>query len=107
MRSLDKARDEGGIRVYFLGIGVGALDLWGAIETVAVFDAEVFDEIFADLVRVNDEGSVLRVGSALPTVHIPFTKQVIDDLWATGRLATETALTLRAAWTDREQLLDR
>jgi hypothetical protein len=104
-RSLDRARAAGAVRVFALGIAMGALDLWAGLETVAVFDADVFDELFADIVRLNDEGSVLRVGRAQPTAHVPFTAEVIDELWATGRLAPETAFSLRTAWQHRDQLL--
>ena len=104
--SLDAARRAGRIKVWCFGIGVGALDLWGAVETVAVFDAGVFDEVFAGLVRVNDEGAVLRIGRAQPTPLIPFTREVIDELLATGRLAPETAFSLDAAWRHRDQLLN-
>lgn len=105
LRSLDAARRSGGVRLFCLGLGIGALDLWGGLETVAVLDAEVFDDLFAGLVRKNDEGSIVRVGAALPTAHIPFTREIIDELLATGRLAPETALSLNAAWKHRGRLL--
>lgn len=104
LRSFDTAYRAGRIRVYCFGIAVGALDLWGGIETVAVFDAEVFDELFAGLVKVNDEGTVLRVGRMQPTALIPFTKETVDELWATDRLAPETAFSLHGAWENRDQL---
>ena len=104
-RSLDAARREGRIRVYALGVGIGALDLWGGLETVAVIEADVFDEIFAGLVKVNDEGSVLRVGKHQPTAHVPFAVEAIEELAATGRLAPETAFSLRSAWEHRELML--
>jgi len=56
-------------------------------------------------VHTNDEGSVVRVGRAQPTVHVPFTNAVIDELEATGRLAPETAFGLRTAWRHRQLLL--
>ncbi|HET8684738.1 MAG TPA: helix-turn-helix transcriptional regulator [Micromonosporaceae bacterium] len=105
LRSLDAARASGGVRVYCLGIGMSALDLWGAVETVAVFDADVFDEIFAGLVHVNDEGSVLRIGRSRPTVRVPLAKEVVEELCATDRTAPETAFSLRAAWKHRDRLL--
>jgi transcriptional regulator with XRE-family HTH domain len=104
-RSLDAARQVGQIRVHTFGLAFGALDLWGALETVAVIEAEVFDDIFEDLVHVNDEGWVVKAGKRQPTVHIPFTKDVIDELHATNRLAPETSFSLRSAWKHREQLL--
>ena len=105
MRSLDTARRAGRIRLYGLGLAVGALDLWAGLETVAVFDADAFDEIFVDLVQENDEGTVVRVGRGQPTVHVPFTRGMIDELWATGRLAPESVFSLRTAWQHRDHLL--
>jgi transcriptional regulator with XRE-family HTH domain len=104
-RSLDSARREGKIRVYCLGIALGGLDLWGGIETVAVFDADTFDDVFSGLVRVNDEGTVVQVGRAQPTSLVPFNEHTIAELSATGRLAPETLFSLRTAWDHRDQLL--
>ena len=67
----------------------------------------MFDQLFQDLVHVNDVGSVMRVGKSLPTVHVPFTKEVIGELEATGRLAHETTFSLHSAWDHRSQLLAR
>lgn len=106
-RSLDGARRAGKVRIYCLGIGLGALDLWAGLETVAVFDADVFDNTFADMVRINDEGTVVRIGRNQPTVHVPFSDAMINELWASGRLAPETAYSLRRAWQHREILLGR
>jgi hypothetical protein len=105
--SLEKAREAGGLRIFCAGLALGALDLWAGLETIAVIDAEVFDEIFAGLVSANDEGTVMKIGAAVPTVHVPFTEQVINELDATGRLAPETTFSLRAAWEHRSQLLAR
>jgi hypothetical protein len=107
LRSIDLARREGHLRVYCMGLALGGLDLWAGLETVAVIDADTFDHLFADLVRINDEGSVLRAGQHQPTAHIPFTKEVIDELIATNRLAPETAFSLQTAWQHRDQLLTR
>jgi hypothetical protein len=57
-----------------------------------VFDADTFDDIFAELVDVNDEGTVVQVGSHQPTAHVPFTAEVIRELEASGRLAPENGL---------------
>src|SRR5262249_19988950 len=104
-RSLDAARTAGKIRIYAVGVALGALDLWAGLETIAVFDADVFDQVFADLVHVNDEGTVVRIGRNQPTVHVPLTEGVINDLAASGRLAPETAFSLDTAWWYREHLL--
>lgn len=105
--SLQQARAEGSLRIFCAGLALGALDLWAGLETIAVIDADVFDSIFAGLVDANEEGTVMRIGAAAPTVHVPFTEQVIDELDATGRLAPETTFSLRTAWKHRSQLLTR
>lgn len=103
--TLDAARRAGSIRAYALGLALGALNLWAELETVVVIDADVFDAIFANLVKVNDEGTVLRIGRVRPTVHVPFTRHIIDELLATGRLAPVAAFSLDKAWTHRDLLL--
>src|SRR6185437_7527333 len=59
-RSLDSARTSGRIRVLCLGVGIDALNYVGDIFTVAIFDSDVFDEIFGNMVQENDEGTVDR-----------------------------------------------
>ncbi|HET6750486.1 MAG TPA: transcriptional regulator [Actinomycetes bacterium] len=63
LRSMDAARRPGRVRVWCLGVGLDPLTLWGEILTVAVFDDEVFDELFSKLVLANDEGVVVTVAS--------------------------------------------
>jgi transcriptional regulator with XRE-family HTH domain len=57
-RTLDAARDAGRIRVYCLGVGIDTLNYVGDVLTVAVFDADVFDSVFGQMVSENDEGDV-------------------------------------------------
>ena len=103
--ALDQARNEGRIKVYAFGVAVGALDLWNALETVAVIDAEVFDEIFLNAVKVNSEGTVVHIGKVAPTSLIPLTEATLNELYGTGRLAVETHFSLTCAWQNREKLL--
>ncbi len=76
-RELTAARDSGGLRVSYLGLGVDPLTLATDILTVAVFDAAVFDRLFSGLVPRNAEGRlVTEHGSAA----IPFTAATIGRL---------------------------
>jgi hypothetical protein len=68
-RDITAARAEGRIRVSGLGIGVDPLTWATDILTVAVFDADCFDELFAGLVDTNAEG---RVISGEGVVGMPF-----------------------------------
>jgi transcriptional regulator with XRE-family HTH domain len=104
-RALDAGRRAGTIRAYCFGLALDALTLWAEILTVVVFDADVYDEVFADMVNANTEGSVVRIGTARPTPLIPFTRQVLDELSASGRLAPEAAGCLTLAWEHRRRIL--
>jgi hypothetical protein len=59
-RRLTGARQVGKLRVSILGLGVDPLTLVTDILTVAVFDADVFDDVFDRLVTVNSEGLVVN-----------------------------------------------
>ena len=45
--------------MWYLGVGLDPLTLAGEILTVLVIDAEVFDEIFANVVAWNSEGDIV------------------------------------------------
>lgn len=96
-RTLDRARDEGLLRVVCLGVGVDALTLVGEILTVLVIDAEVFDHLAVDLVGRNDEGELVS--------RIPFTRDALDRI-ARGRIAPAGEGLLHLAWHHRARLLD-
>jgi hypothetical protein len=57
-----------------------ALTLFGEILTVAVFDAEFFDDAAGDLVDINDEGTVAD-GLA------PFDEPTVKNLVSSRRIA--------------------
>lgn len=104
-RSLDAARHEGKIRVYCLGVGIDALNFVGDVLTVAVFDADVFDEIFSDLVEWNDEGTVARSGR--DREHFTFDSATIERLLKSEAIAPSGAACLSLAWQHRETILSR
>jgi hypothetical protein len=58
-RSLEAGVQAGRIRPYWLGAGLDPLTLAVELLTVVVFDADVFDEVLADAVLTNDEGTVI------------------------------------------------
>jgi len=43
-------------------VDLGALNFVGDALTIAVFDAETFDEVFRDMVDFNEEGTVAKDG---------------------------------------------
>jgi hypothetical protein len=91
------ARDAGRIRPYLLGLGVDPLTWATDLLAAVVFDADAYDELFADAVDRNDEGDVLPA--------IPFTAATVDRY--AGREPTQAAgaAVLRLAWRHRDVLL--
>jgi hypothetical protein len=102
-RSLDAARSAGRIRVHCLGVGLDALTFVGDVLTVAVFDADVFDEIFGGLVDSNDEGVI--TGDRPGSRRFTFDRATIDRLLAGGTMTSNSAACLLLAWRHRESLL--
>ncbi|GAA3384708.1 XRE family transcriptional regulator [Cryptosporangium minutisporangium] len=97
-RSLDEAYRAGRLRVFVLGLALDALTLVGEILTVCVLDADVYDDVFADVAAANAEG---RSESALP-----FAQDVMDRQLGEGRMAPGGAGCLRLAWEHRAILFE-
>jgi transcriptional regulator with XRE-family HTH domain len=106
-RSLNHARYEGRIRVFCLGVAVDPLTLWGEILTVAVIDADVFDHVFRDLVKINSEGTVVAAGRRTGAVPgIPFSDERVEQLLGSQPMAPAAAGCLALAWRHRSMLLN-
>jgi transcriptional regulator with XRE-family HTH domain len=101
-RSLEAARRAGKIRVLCLGVGVDALNYVGDVFTVAVFDADVFDAIFEEMVEQNDEGDFV-VGH--DRQEFTFDEQTIERLMSTQPIAPSGAACLQLAWQHRASIL--
>ncbi|MFB9448161.1 transcriptional regulator [Dactylosporangium vinaceum] len=107
LASFEAARAAGRIRVFCLGVALDALTLYGELLTVAVFDGETYDRLFADMVDHNDEGTIVKTGRVQPTSALPFTRHVLDELAHGGRLAPAAAGCLELAWQHRHTILRR
>lgn len=99
-RSFERARAAGRFRLWHYGLVIEPLELGTMQLTVAVIDDDVFDQLFALMVRTNDEGQV--VGTA-GRADLPFTEEAIDRL--DPRLSASALTLLRLAWRDRRRLL--
>jgi len=80
-----------------------ALNLVGDALTVAVFDAETFDDIFRDMVEINEEGTIARDGKTLE--NFIFDYAPIEHLLATEAVAPSGAACLMLACQHRTALL--
>lgn len=70
--------------------------------TVAVFDADVYDDIFNDLVESNEEGTIASDGKA--AICYPFDSETIDRLLTTEPMAPSGAAYLSLALQHRESI---
>ncbi|MGI9008761.1 MAG: hypothetical protein ACR2FU_21665 [Streptosporangiaceae bacterium] len=105
-RDLCKARAEGKASAACLGAGVDALTLAATILTVVIIDADVFDELFADIVQVNAEGLTLFGEDGASSGHgIEFSERNVSRLLEHEPMAAPGAACLALAWRNRIALL--
>jgi hypothetical protein len=83
--------------VWCLGLGVDPLTYATDLLTVAVVTGEVFDELFGDAPRDNEEGRVLAARA--------FEAGVIEHLVTAEPVQAAGAALLRLAWRHRERLI--
>lgn len=105
--AMEQARHDGRIQAWWLGMGVDPLTLFDEILTVAVFDAEIYDDVFADMVDANEEGTVVVAGNRrAASTAIPFDELTVPRLLDEhDRLAPAAAACLTLAWEHRDTLL--
>lgn len=96
-RTLDNALREGKISVSCLGIGIDALNYVGDVLTVAIYQADFFDQMFGNMVEENDEGNVERQA-------YNFDGQTIERLLNDEPFAPSGAACLQLAWEHRVAL---
>jgi len=107
-RELGAARAAGKLNVACVGLGVDPLTFAADILTVAVFDSDVFDRLFAGLVAANAEGRVTGPDApAVPGVPgVPFTGEAIRRLaGGSESMQAAGAAVLQLAWQHRGSLL--
>ena len=95
---MDDSLASGAFRVYCLGITLDALTLAADILTVAVIEPDLYDQLFADAVDTNTEGTI-------PAHAVPFEAHTLDQLRRSGCLAPGAAAALHLTWRHRRQLL--
>lgn len=105
-KALTAARKAGSLRVFWLGLGMDPLTFVTDMLTVAVFDADLFDETFQRIVSTNDEGHRVGLEDARGrSAGIPFTAEQVDRLTGAEPMQPAGATLLRLAWKHRRTLL--
>jgi hypothetical protein len=107
-RSLEKARENGSVAPYCLGVGLDTLTLTATILTVAVIDDDVFDSLFGETVSINAEGALVgATDSSVVTDGLPFTEETVRRLLTEEPMASPGACILDRAWRFRDEILGR
>ncbi len=105
-KSLQHARDQGTLRVHWLGLGMDPLTFVTDMLTVAVFDADLFDETFQRLVTTNDEGHRVELEDGTGrAAGIPFRADHVMRLTHDEPMQPAGAALLHLAWKHRATLL--
>lgn len=99
--SFERAKADGRFRIWHYGLAMEPLELGAVQLTVAVIDADTFDQLFARMVTVNDEGTLIGKGDR---IDIPFTAEAIERL--NPRLSASAVTLLELAHRHRNLLLD-
>jgi transcriptional regulator with XRE-family HTH domain len=105
-RTLRTAQQQGRVSVYCLGVGLDTLTLTATILTVAVFDDDVFDDLFGQAVQVNPEGVLITSAEASKVSEgLPFTADTVRRLLEDEPMASPGACILDRAWRFRDVIL--
>jgi hypothetical protein len=78
--SFERARLAGNFQVFACAVVLEPLTLWVEFLTVAVIAAPVFDQLFSNMVAVNEEGAAISTESGRPTTGVPFTAEARERL---------------------------
>jgi transcriptional regulator with XRE-family HTH domain len=105
-RDLERARCDGRLVPYCLGVGLDTLTLTATILTVVVIDDDAFDELFGDAVSVNAEGSLVSSSGVVNvTDGLQFDRENVIRLLKNEPVASPGACILDRAWEFRSELL--
>jgi len=105
---INAARSSGAVRPYVLGIGLDPCTWKPTILTVCVFEAGVFDEIFADMISANREGILelpQRARSDAGTFHgWPWEEEMVAAYVRDPAVFPAARSALALTWRFRERL---
>ncbi|MGH3909641.1 MAG: helix-turn-helix transcriptional regulator, partial [Pseudonocardiaceae bacterium] len=104
--SFERARRGGDFQVFACAMVLETLTLWVELLTVAIIAAPVFDELFSEMVSINEEGAAISTESGRPTTGIPFTADARERL-RSEPLSPISRACIELAWKYRYELLGR
>lgn len=104
-QQLEEAQDAGTVTASILGVGLDSLTLAATILTVVVIEDDVFEDIFDQAVRFNEEGEIVGIGDGRAADGVPFTAGAVTTMLESEPMAAPGAACLALAWQHRDALL--
>ena len=103
---VEAATQRGDIGFHVLGMGTDPLTFATDLLVAGTFEADLYDELFLDVVTTNSEGRLVEAtcGGAA-NGRFAFTNDEIEQVFQTGRLQAAGAATLRLSSHRRDHLL--
>lgn len=90
---------DGAIRAYVLGLGVDPLTFATDLLMVVLIDADLYDDLFAGVIAVNEEGKVLSALDQRTSAYgIPFTAETVSRFVEDEPTQAAGAAVLWSAW---------
>lgn len=102
----EQALSDGTLRVWSFGMGLEPINLTPCLLTIAVFDARVFDILFASIVERNDEGVLITGPRTRGVMGLPLEEGEVGDLLSSCQVAPIAAALLHLALHHRGLLLE-
>ncbi|OXM42791.1 hypothetical protein [Amycolatopsis alba] len=96
-RKLQVSVDDGGARMWCVGLGVDPLTFATDLLAVLVFEHDAFADVFGEVTRENDEGRVLAAKR--------FDEATVSNLVRNERMQAAGAALLASAWHHRDTIL--
>ena len=104
--ALQKARNDGSVTAYCLGVGLDVLTLTATVLTVVVMDDDIFDSLFGESVRINAEGVLVTAAESTSVSEgVPFSEKSVRRLLTEEPMASPGACILDRAWRFRGKIL--
>lgn len=104
--ALQKAKNDGRVTAYCLGVGLDALTLTATILTIVVMDDDIFDSLFGESVRINAEGVLVTAADSTSVSEgVPFNAESVRRLLTDEPMASPGASILDRAWRFRGKIL--
>ncbi|MDX3637049.1 transcriptional regulator [Streptomyces europaeiscabiei] len=100
-----RAMADSRLKVWNFGMGIEAHNLVPCLLTAAVFDADVFDTLFASMVERTSEGILISGPRGSTVTGLPLEAETVRDLLASPRLSPIPAALLHLVLQHRELLL--